>query len=72
MAKFVYEVSGPAAANGWETGHDSPSKTAAAAWQVVAKIARRSDPEFAAALRQRTTPGTVDHDGTRYSVTRIA
>lgn len=73
MAQFAYEVIGPAAANGWQTSQcDAPRSTAAAAWHDAAKIAQRSDSNFAATLAKRTTTGTVDHDGTRYEVMRIA
>lgn len=73
MAKFAYEVVGPAAPHGWQTGGlEVPMSEAAAAWQEVARIAARSDPRFAEALSNRTSAGTVDHDGTRYTVMRIA
>jgi hypothetical protein len=73
VARYTYEVIGPAAANGWQCGgHESRLSTAAAAWEVVAKIAKRSDPQFAEALRGRQAHGTVDHRGTRYTVIRIA
>lgn len=73
MAEFAYEIVGPAAANGWQTGgYDTRITSAAAAWRVVASIAKHSDPDFAATLRDRTAAGAVDHDGTQYRVTRIA
>jgi uncharacterized protein YhdP len=73
MAAFTYEVTGPAAANGWQIS--APSEriaTATEAWHLVARIVQRSDPELAMRLRTRTAPGTIDHDGTRYTVTRVA
>lgn len=73
MAKFAYEVDGPAAPNGWQAGGlESSMSKASAAWHEVARIAARSDPTFAASLRNRTAAGTVDHEGTRYTVMRIA
>jgi hypothetical protein len=73
MAAFAYEVTGPAATNSWETS--TPGErivTATEAWQLVARIVQRSDPELAMTLRARTTPGTIDHGRTRCTVTRIA
>lgn len=73
MAEFGYEIVGTAAENGWQMcGRDSHLSTAAAAWQAVADIAKRSDPAFAASLRKRTATGAVEHEGTRYSVSRLA
>ncbi|GGB23633.1 hypothetical protein GCM10011492_11880 [Flexivirga endophytica] len=73
MAVFVYEITGPAAANGWQTSApDEPIATAAEAWRLIARIVRRTEPELALSLRTRSMPGVLNHNGTRYTVIRIA